>query len=185
MFSSRNIHFAILGIILGATCGYLVAFYQAQSQAQAAMPPNHPPVSTDSSLDALKSAVDRNPSDADAAMRYANALFTANRTPDAISYWERALSLRPDDLSIRSMLGAVLWSEGRPEEARKHLQIAITQNPHHVPSLHAMLLITLETDRDEKKAAAILKTIEEVDPEYSGLPDLRDRLARFRAPAGE
>jgi len=35
MFSSRNIHFAILGVILGATSGYILAFYQVQ----ASMPP--------------------------------------------------------------------------------------------------------------------------------------------------
>jgi hypothetical protein len=28
MFSSRNIHFAVLGIILGASSGYILAFYQ-------------------------------------------------------------------------------------------------------------------------------------------------------------
>ena len=37
MFSSRNIHFAILGIILGATTGYIFAFYQVQSSMPRAL----------------------------------------------------------------------------------------------------------------------------------------------------
>ena len=58
MFSSRNIHFAILGLILGASSGYIFAFYQAevsfvpktptqQQASQTGTPPNHPNVTPD------------------------------------------------------------------------------------------------------------------------------------------
>jgi Flp pilus assembly protein TadD len=189
MFSSRSLHFAVLGVILGASVAYVVAFYQAQSRTQTELPSNHPPVaggeSSRSALDSLRSAVERNPNDADMVARYANALFAGGRIAEAISLWERAVQLQPDDVNLRSLLGAALWSEGRPDEARKHLDAAIKQNPRHIPTLHALFIITLETDRDEKKAAEILKTIESLAPNYDGLPSLRDRMKRQRPSAGE
>ena len=39
MFSSRNIHFAILGLILGASIGYIAAFYQAEASFVPKAPP--------------------------------------------------------------------------------------------------------------------------------------------------
>jgi len=63
MFSSRNIHLAILGIILGASAGYVAAFYKANSalappplspnQSQNEMPANHPSVNNEQMLDAI------------------------------------------------------------------------------------------------------------------------------------
>jgi len=62
MFSSRNIHFAILGLILGASTGYVAAFYQAeaafvpkttvqQQGSQTGTPPNHPNVTPEQLLE--------------------------------------------------------------------------------------------------------------------------------------
>jgi tetratricopeptide (TPR) repeat protein len=181
MLSSRSLHFVVLGLILGASAGYVFAFYNAQPPLPASLPPSHPPVAADPALESLKNAVDLNPQNPEIMSRYATALFTANRTDEAISYWERAVGLRPDDQDLRSALGAVLWSQGRPDEARRHLQTSLQQNPRHVRTLHAFFFLALETDRDEKRAAEIVKTIEGIDPGYGGLPDLRERLKAPRS----
>jgi Flp pilus assembly protein TadD len=191
MFSSRSLHFAVLGLILGASVGYIVAFYQAQSRTPATLPSNHPPVGSDASaafdaeLAALKSEADRNPNDADKLASYAVALFSVGRPAEAIAQLERASQIRPDDLRLRSTLGMLLWNEGQADEARKHLKYAIEQDPKHVPTLHALFMMTLYTDHDQKKAAEILKTIESIDPNYKALADLRDRMKGASKPAGE
>src|SRR5205809_4876405 len=68
MFSSRNIHFAILGIILGATFGYILAFYQVQASmgpavsrsASSNLPNGHPNVTNEQVLAMFKEALRRN-----------------------------------------------------------------------------------------------------------------------------
>ena len=80
MFTSRNIHFAILGIILGASSGYVFAFYRAhnaepppiteQQAAQGDVPSNHPQLNNDQMLAAMKTAVEKDPTQPEVISRY-------------------------------------------------------------------------------------------------------------------
>ena len=64
MLTARNIHFALLGIILGATSGYIFAFYQVQSSMPRALPSaqntpqGHPEVNNDQLLAMFKEALE-------------------------------------------------------------------------------------------------------------------------------
>src|SRR5438132_14031116 len=87
MFSSRNIHFAILGIILGATSGYIFAFYQVQaampapaprssssSNSNSSVPNGHPNVTNEQILAMFKAALEKSPNDTTLITKYANFL---------------------------------------------------------------------------------------------------------------
>ena len=158
MFSSRNIHLAILGIILGASAGYVVAFYNAQSslaapdlspdQAQGQMPDNHPDVNNEQMLAAMKKAVETDPSN-------------------------------PAILEALSMYGAALWRMGKKDAASAQLQAALRVDPRHVPSLHGLALLALEK-HDAAQADQFIKRIEAIDPAYGQLTDLRNRLQAER-----
>src|SRR5438093_13277343 len=89
MFTSRNIHFAILGIILGATSGYIFAFYQVQSSTPRAVPSTqapgqHPEVNNDQLLAMFKEALAKNPNDTTLMTRYANFLFDLGRFNESV-----------------------------------------------------------------------------------------------------
>jgi len=191
MLSSRNIHFAILGIIIGASAGYIFAFYQAQStvpppiSAQAAaegLPPGHPTGAggNEEGLDDLKKEVDANPDNPNVLARYGTRLFTSGRIPEAITVYQKVIELQPDNLTVRSLLIAMYFSQGNTVEAKKQVEFALKQNPNHVPTLHGYFLVTLEGDGDVKKAEEILKKIETLSPNYQGLPDLKARLEEIR-----
>jgi len=86
MFTSRNIHFAILGIIIGAASGYMLAFYQVQASmprtaaaAGSNLPQGHPNVNNDQLLAMFKEALQKNPNDITLMTRYANLLFDLGR----------------------------------------------------------------------------------------------------------
>src|SRR5688500_10288978 len=94
MFSSRNIHFALLGIILGASAGYITAFYRAQSSVQAAspsplttsqptIPAEHPDLDANAMIEELGKAAEANPTNADIIARYGEALFVNDRFSEA------------------------------------------------------------------------------------------------------
>ena len=187
MFTSRNIHFAILGIILGAAAGYVVAFYQAAAAAPAAdphstastegaLPANHPDVNSQQMLDLLKKAAEDSPNQPEVLSRYANELFQIGRMEESAEWYAKVVALQPKDTDVRSLYGAVLWRIGKKDEAKTQLQTALTQDPKHVPSLHGLFIIALD-GHDVTKAGEYLQRIEKIDPAYPGLSDLKARLA--------
>ena len=192
MFTSRNIHFAILGIILGAATGYVVAFYQAAAAApppsadaphsatatdqQGALPANHPDVNSPQMLELLKKAAEDSPNQPEVLSRYANELFQIGRMEESAVWYGKVVALQPKDTDVRSLYGAVLWRIGRKDEATTQLQTALTQDSKHVPSLHGLFIIALDS-HDVAKATDYVHRIEQIDPVYPGLSDLKARLA--------
>jgi len=188
MFTSRNIHFALLGIILGAATGYVVAFYQAAAAAPPADPPalasdqqgtlpaNHPDLNSDEMLALLKKAAEESPNQPEVLSRYANELFQIGKMEESAQWYAKVVALEPKDTDVRSLYGAVLWRIGRKDDAKTQLQTALTQDPKHVPSLHGLFIIALD-NHDVAKATEYLRKVEQVDPTYPGLSDLKARLA--------
>jgi tetratricopeptide (TPR) repeat protein len=188
MFSSRNIHFALLGVILGASAGYITAFYRAQPLVQAAgpsqpsMPSNHPDLDAAIMLEELRKAAEANPTSAEILARYGEALFVNDRFSEAETWLAKAVGLAPTDLYVRSMYGVVLWELGRKDEAKTALEAGLKVDPNHIPSLHGLLLLAVETG-DKQRANQLLQRIQGVDPNYQGLPAIKARMAEvFGAP---
>jgi cytochrome c-type biogenesis protein CcmH/NrfG len=189
MFSSRNIHFAILGIILGASSGYVFAFYRAQSaqtppsltetQANADMPVGHPEVNNEQMLAAMKKAVEADPNQPEVVKRYAMALFDAGHFDEAGKWFGKAVELEPKNVDTRSMYGAVLWRMGDKEGAGAQLEETLKIDPRNIPSLHGLALLAIEK-RDAVRAAQLIKQIEGIEPAYGQLPELRTRLQGIR-----
>jgi len=185
MFSSRNIHFAVLGLILGASAGYVLAFYNAEVPAEApaaansGLPANHPDLNSPETLDFLRKAAEENAQQPEILARYANALFSAGRFEDALEWYGKVLAIQPDNLDVRSVRGAVYWRLGRMDEAMADLQAALQQDPNHLPTLYGLFLLTLNKG-DVARAAQVFRKIESIDPNYEGLPELKARLEEER-----
>jgi cytochrome c-type biogenesis protein CcmH/NrfG len=185
MFSSRNIHLAILGIILGASAGYVAAFYKANSalappplspnQSQNEMPANHPSVNNEQMLDAMKKAVETDPSNPEIVSRYAMALFDAGHFAESEQWFKKAVDLEPNSVEARTMYGAVLWRTQNNAASEAQLQAALRIDSRNIPALHLMTVLALEK-RDAAQAEKWIKQIESVEPTYGQLNELRTRL---------
>jgi len=128
MISSRNIHFAILGIILGATSGYIFAFYQidknvpektrtlsrkGDSEGQA-----HPNVSNDQILAMFKTQLEKNPNDAELLSRYGDFLSDIERYQDAADAYKKVLAIEPENINAQTFLERHCGiSERRPKRS--------------------------------------------------------------------
>jgi tetratricopeptide (TPR) repeat protein len=191
MFSSRNIHFAILGIILGASTGYVYAFYNAQKTQSAApplsesqaqdgqVPSGHPGVNNDQMLEAMRKAVETDPNSPDVVGRYALALFESGRVDEAEKWFAKAVELAPNSTDARSMYGLALWQLGKADAAIVQLEATLKLDPAHIPGLHGLVRVTLEKG-DFARAEQLIKKIESVEPTYSQLADLKRRLDAAR-----
>ncbi len=190
MFSSRNIHFAILGIILGAAAGYIFAFYQVQRNAPAgatsgapsnassgtgtaADPQNHPDVTPDQMVELFKQAIEKNPDEPELMTKYADFLFTQRKFAEAAEWYKKVLALEPANLNVRTDMATALWNMGDTKGATVEYEAAIKIDPNHVPTIHNLVVAHMDGDGDLQKAAALLKRIEELDPKYSALPGLQ------------
>src|SRR5437868_6622699 len=108
MLSSRNIHFAILGIILGASSGYIFAFYQIDKNIPVRtrtldQPGNnggqHPEVSNDQILAMFKEQIAKNPKDAEVLSRYGDFLSDIEQFQQAADTYKKVLEIEPDNLN--------------------------------------------------------------------------------------
>ena len=186
MFSSRNIHFAILGIILGATSGYIFAFYQVQSSMPRTAPSaqsqgqGHPNVNNEQLLAMFKEALAKNPNDTTLMTRYANFLFDMGKFTEAVDWFQKVLALQPGNLDVRTDLATALYNGGQKDKAMAEYQAALKVDPKHVTTLHNLVIVHLE-ERNIPAAEQVLKQMEEIDPKYDGLPSLKQRLAEVKA----
>lgn len=187
MFSFRNIHFIILGIILGASSGYIFAFYQVQRAMpppkleQASAPGGHPDVSNDRMMALFNEALAKNPNDPVLLTRYGNFLFTVENFSGAIDAYQKVLALQPNNLNVRTDMGTALWNIGQRDRAMAEYQKSLETDPRHMNTLHTMFMVQLEGLRNPDAAAGFLKRMEEVDPNYPPLTDLRRQLEASRA----
>jgi tetratricopeptide (TPR) repeat protein len=191
MLTSRNIHFAILGIILGAASGYIFAFYQVQSstpralpsQAQgsnSSLPQGHPDVSNEQLLTMFKEALAKDPNNTTLMTRYANFLFDLGRFTEAVDWFQKVIAIQPDNLDVRTDLGTALWNAGQKDKAMAVYQAALKVNPKHMATLHNLVIVHLE-ERNLPAAEQILKQMEQIDPKYEGLDALKKRLEEVKA----
>ena len=189
MFTSRNIHFAILGIILGGTFGYILAFYQVQS----AMPPpalgsssaggseDHPKVTNEQLLAMFQEALAKNPNDPELMTRYANFLFDIEKYSEAAEWFQKLLDLQPGNLGARTDMATALWNIGQRDRAMAEYEKTLAADPKHMPTLHNVFVAELDGNRDVKAAAAVLKRMETIDPKYAGMESLKRRLEQETA----
>ena len=187
MFSARNIHFAILGIILGASSGYILAFYQVQSSmprevpaaSNSNVPAGHPDVSRDELLAMFKEALAKNPDNPTLITRYANFLFDLGRFNEAVEWFRKAIAIEPNNLDFRTDLGTALWNAGQKDQGMAEYQQILKIDPKHMATLHNLVIVYIE-ERNTASAEQTLKQMEAIDPKYEGLEPLRKRLGEVK-----
>ena len=188
MFSSRNIHFAVLGVILGATSGYILAFYQVQasmpppaarSANSRAVPNGHPNVTNDQLLSMFQEALKKNPNDTQLLTKYANFLFDLAKYPEAVAAFQKVVALQPNNLDVRTDLSTALWNAGQKDKAMAEYQSILKADPKHMSTLHNLVIVYFD-ERDFSSAEKVLKQMAEIDPKYEGLEPLRKRLEELK-----
>jgi cytochrome c-type biogenesis protein CcmH/NrfG len=191
MLSSRNIHFAILGIILGATSGYIFAFYQIEQkipdqaqppQAAQGTPQGHPDVSNDQVLAMFKEQIAKNPTNVELLSRYGDFLSDIGQFQEAVDAYKKALALDPKNLNAQTFMGTALWNLGKKDEAIAIYQKSLQADPNHMATLYYLALVDMDHN-DMKAAADKVARMEKQDPTQPILKELKQRLEEERKKA--
>lgn len=80
-------------------------------------------------LTALNEQVRQNPQDVEAWIQLGHLNFDRNAVPEAITAYEQALALQPDNAPVRTDLGIMYRRAGRPEDAVREFDRAIAIDP--------------------------------------------------------
>jgi tetratricopeptide (TPR) repeat protein len=187
MFSSRNIHFAILGIILGATSGYILAFYQAgkglpekmkilDNRAAGASQQAHPDVTNEQVLAMFKQQLEKDPNNIEILSRYADFLSDTEHFQEAADTYKKVLKAQPNNLDAQTFMGTALWNLGKRDEAVAAYEKSLKADPNHLPSLYYMALVDLDLRHDVNAASEKLAKMEKIDPSQPALKELRQKI---------
>jgi len=140
--------------------------------------------SFEDAIDFMTRANKLRPDDYDTVVRLGHAFSSAERFEDAARWYTAALAKRPDDCEARSQLALTFFlrKPSQPEKAIGELRRCLDKDPNHVPSLHNLALMLMET-KQFAESEATLARLEQTEPGYPQLPLLREELRKARAGA--
>jgi tetratricopeptide (TPR) repeat protein len=137
--------------------------------------------SFEDSIDFLTRANKLRPEDYDTVVKLGNVYSSAGRFEDAEQWYKAALAKKPDDSDARSEL-ALTYYMRKPKQTDKaiaELRRSLERDPNHVPSLHNLSLMLMETKQFDEAESALAR-LEKADPAYEQLPRLREELEKAR-----
>jgi len=139
----------------------------------------------------LKRAHDVAPQDYDTTVILGNALFDLARATDpkrfkeARAYFTQALKQKPDDINVRTELGATYYFDtpADPRRAISEYRKSLAQDPRHEMTLQSLVAALISTG-ELAEAEQRLNELQQVNAANPALSDLRAQLAQQRNAAG-
>jgi tetratricopeptide (TPR) repeat protein len=138
--------------------------------------------SFEDAIDFMTRANKLRPDDYKTVVRLGNIYSSAGRFEDAARWYTAALAKRPDDSDTRSELALTFYlrTPRQPEQAIAELRRGLKTDPNHLPSLHNLAMMLIET-KQYAESESTLARLEQADPTYDQLPRLREELRKARA----
>lgn len=140
---TESIVFAVAGICFGLILGWVIAVQQstpgpaaapvapAATQSQTA----NTPVLDEARVQALTTILSNDPKNVDAAVQLANTYFDAERYPDAIKWYEQALSVQPRHADASTDLGVSYYYTGQIDRALQQFEVSLKIDPQHTKTI--------------------------------------------------
>lgn len=113
-------------------------------------------------IEAYRNALELDPDSATSHYNLATHLARQNAYNDAEAHLRAALKTR-QDAKVYTGLGAVLWQQGKADEAVQTLQLAVKENPKHAAAADTLGKILLEQGKFEQ-AASTYQTLAQAQP---------------------
>ena len=115
-------------------------------------------------VDQLNATITNDPKNVDAVVQLANVYFDAERWPDAISFYERALTLNPQDPDVSTDLGVSYYYTNRADEALTQFENSLRIDPKHTKTLLNKGIVLAFGKQDLNGAAESWRMVVELAP---------------------
>ena len=172
---SDSVAFGVAGIVFGLIAGWIIGTEQAKpaapAAAQAAAAPANAASSDtraklvdDAKVNALKAAAEKEATNAKPRIELGNLYFDAERYDDAISWYEQAVKLAPNDENLSTDLGVCYYYTNQPDKALARFDASLKINPKHVKTLLNLGIVRAFGKQDLAGATKAWEQVIALDP---------------------
>ena len=182
-------------LLLGVTLGYLfrgsaspdgnaasAAAGSVSAAAQGASP--HDPVQMKAMLDKatapLLEALKNNPNDLESIVGLGNVYYDTQQYPQAIHYYEQALTLQPDNADVITDLGTAYWYTGDADKAIVQFKRSLKIRPNHAGTLFNMGIVEWQGKMDPSAAVTAWEQLLKTNPDYPQKQQIEDFIAKAK-----
>lgn len=162
---AESMVFSVAGVLFGLIAGWILGSQQASGARAAAAPAaqtpaaSSPPAATpqaaaldENRAQALRTAAESNPKDAQPRVELGNVYFDAERYQDAITWYEAALAINPSDPNVSTDLGVAYYYTNQPDRAVKQFERSLAVDPQHTKTLLNLGIVKAFGKQDLKGA---------------------------------
>ena len=171
---SDSVAFGVAGIAFGLIAGWIIGTEQAKPAAppaaQTASAPAQAASNTraalvdDAKVNALKAIAERETKNAKPRIDLGNLYFDAERYDDAITWYEQAVKLEPNDPNLSTDLGVCYYYTNQPDKALARFEASLKVNPKHVKTLLNLGIVRAFGKQDLAGATKAWEQVLALDP---------------------
>jgi tetratricopeptide (TPR) repeat protein len=167
--------YAATGACFGLIVGWILGTQQsagrppfaagpAAQTATAAAPPAAKPALDEAQATALKNIAEKDPANVQSRVQLGNMYFDAERYQDAIRWYDEALALNPNDVSVSTDLGVCFYYTDQPDRAVRQLEQSLRIDPKHTKTLLNLGIVKAFGKQDIPGATAAWQQVVTLDP---------------------
>ena len=131
----------------------------------------------------LEAEVAADPANFQAWKRLGDLYYDTNQAAKAIAAYTKSLTLHKGDANLRTDLGVMYRKDKQPAKAIEMFDLAIQEDPKHLPSRYNKGIVLLYDLQDPTGAIASWETMLQIDPQVqtpNGLT-IRDLIKQIKA----
>ncbi len=114
---------------------------------------------------ALKSVAEQQPSNAQPRAELANLYFDAERYDDAITWYQAALKITPDDVNLSTDLGVCYYYTNQADKALLQLSHSLSIDPKHTKTLLNIGIVKAFGKQDLEGATKVWQQVVDLGPD--------------------
>jgi cytochrome c-type biogenesis protein CcmH/NrfG len=169
--------FGIAGTLFGLIIGWVLGSQQSSRTARVAAPiaqaapasqqppPSPPPVALDAErVKALETVAAQNAKDPQPRVQLGNMFFDAERYPQAITWYEQAIKINPNDANVSTDLGVAYYYTNQPDRALSQFEQSLRVDPKHIKTLLNVGIVRAFGKQDLPGAARAWQQVVDLSP---------------------
>jgi cytochrome c-type biogenesis protein CcmH/NrfG len=168
--------FGIAGTLFGLIIGWVLGSQQAGTARVAApvaqtappsqQPPSSPPpVALDAErVKALETVAAQNAKDPQPRVQLGNMFFDAEQYAQAITWYEQAIKINPNDANVSTDLGVAYYYTNQPDRALAQFEQSLRVDPKHIKTLLNLGIVRAFGKQDLPGAAKAWQQVVDLSP---------------------
>lgn len=187
--------FGLICLVIGFFLGYFFrGSEQARTPATSASAPMSAPAANlpsppmggidfEQQASILKMQLKTNPREVTTLLHLGNLYYDHQRWSEAISYYEQALELQPDNPDMRTDMATAYYYNGDPQRAAGEYEKVLKNHPNYPNTLFNLGIVRLDGLKDPKGAIDAWERLLRANPPADQAEKARQQIARARQAA--